>query len=255
MSSFKLFHAFRLVLAALFALLTISAPLAAQSGTALQFNAPGPDQAKQFVSLGPNLKLGDPTVNHGAFTIETWFRQEGKGWFAMLEYPNNPQVFAVPLIAKGNWSRTSYFLGIDYFQSVLVADFDDGNGAGHPVYGTTILSDDKWYHAAAVYDGSTWYLYLDGHLEATATINSTPRYDDSGNTCLATAITSGNSIGMWSYNGWFQGSMDEARFWNVARTAEEVSGSKDAEIVAAPGLVARYGLNEGSGTVAHDSSG
>ncbi len=255
MPSRKLVNLCRFVLVVLLAWIALSGLLLAQSGTALQFNAPGPDQAKQFVNLGPNLKLGDPTVNHGAFTIETWFKQEGKGWFAMLEYPSNPQVFAVPLIAKGNWNRTSYFLGIDYFQRVLVADFDDGAGAGHPIYGTTILSDDKWYHAAAVYDGSTWYLYLDGHLEATATIGSTPRYDDTGNTSLATAITSGGSIGMWSYNGWFQGSMDEARFWNVARTAEELSDSKDAEILAAPGLVARYGLNEGSGTVARDSSG
>src|SRR4051794_9776478 len=69
----------------------------AQNGTALQFNTAGPDQGKQFVNLGPNLNLGDPTVNGGAFTIETWFRMDGRGWFSMQEYNTSTPVFAVPL--------------------------------------------------------------------------------------------------------------------------------------------------------------
>jgi hypothetical protein len=35
--------------------------------------------------------------------------------------------------------------------------------------GTTFVSDDRWHHAVAVYDGTILRLYLDGALEATAT--------------------------------------------------------------------------------------
>lgn len=166
-------------------------PSFGQSGTALQFNANGPDQGKQFVNLGPNVKLGDPAINGGAFTIETWFRREGMGGYSMEEYPNEPQTFAVPLVGKGGYAGgpVNYFLGVDWFRRVLVADFTDINtGAGHPVYGTTVISDDKWYHAAAVYDGSTWYLYLDGQLEATLAVGMTPSYNSTANTSLGASI-------------------------------------------------------------------
>jgi hypothetical protein len=86
-------------------------------------------------------------------------------------------------------------------------------------------------------------------------VGQTPNHNVSVNTSLASAVSRGNSVGMWTYSGWFQGSMDEARFWNVARTAQQISGNKNKEIPSAEGLLARHGLNEGSGTVAHDSSG
>jgi len=49
--------------------------------------------------------------------------------------------------------------------------------------------------------------------------------------------------------------LDEARVWNYARTAQDIAASKNVEIVSAPGLLGRWGLNEGAGTTANDSSG
>jgi len=55
--------------------------------------------------------------------------------------------------------------------------------------------------------------------------------------------------------GFFQGRIDEVRIWNVARTDAEISGNMDQEITSATGLIGRWGMNEGTGTIISDSSG
>jgi fibronectin type 3 domain-containing protein len=55
--------------------------------------------------------------------------------------------------------------------------------------------------------------------------------------------------------GFFAGVIDEARIWSYARSAQEIVDNKNIEIQSAPGLVGRWGLNEGTGTIAADSSG
>ena len=49
--------------------------------------------------------------------------------------------------------------------------------------------------------------------------------------------------------------MDEARVWNYARSAQQIGHGSQIEVTSAPGLRARWGLNEGAGSVIADSSG
>ena len=53
--------------------------------------------------------------------------------------------------------------------------------------------------------------------------------------------------------GRFQGVIDEARVWDHARTGPEILASKNSELTSGSGLVARWGLNEGTGTTVGDS--
>ena len=53
--------------------------------------------------------------------------------------------------------------------------------------------------------------------------------------------------------GFFNGALDEARIWNVARSQAQVSATKDLELTSGPGLIARYGLIEGAGTTTASS--
>src|SRR5207249_11238350 len=53
----------------------------------------------------------------------------------------------------------------------------------------------------------------------------------------------------------FAGVLDEARVWNYARTQAEIGGTKNVEVPSEPGLIGRWGMNEGSGTSVGDSSG
>src|SRR5439155_8098399 len=44
-----------------------------------------------------------------------------------------------------------------------------------------------------------------------------------------------------------------ARVWNVARSAGDIFAARNTEITSATGLIGRWGMNEGSGTVVGDS--
>ena len=54
-------------------------------------------------------------------------------------------------------------------------------------------------------------------------------------------------------HGRFDGVIDEARVWDHARTGPEILADKNNELTTGTGLVARWGLNEGSNTAVGDS--
>jgi len=201
------------------------------------------------VTFGPAAALGSAT-----FTIETWFNRQGTGTSANT---GTGGFLGVPLLTKGRGEAEgsnvdmNWFLGIRESDNVLAADFEDmAAGTNHPVVGVTPIVNGRWYHAAATYDGSEWRLYLDGTLEATVVVGQTPRYDSIQHAALGTAMNSAGSA-----QGSFDGVLDEPRVWNVARTQAGIQAGMSATLTVSPGLVARWGLDEGSGAVAHDSVG
>ena len=144
----------------------------------------------------------------------------------------------------------NWFLGIRASDGVLAADFEDNaTGANHSVAGTTPVTSDVWHHAAATYDGTTWRLYLDGASGSTSNIGTfTPRSDSIQHAALASAI---DSSGVTA--GFFDGRLDEARVWNVARTQGQIATARDLQLTFGSGLVARWGMNEGSGPLLTNS--
>jgi hypothetical protein len=223
---------------------THSAHAAANDAFALQF-----DGSSTYVTMGQA-----PTLGATAFTLETWFVRKGTG---SASSSGSGGVSGIPLIAKGrgeadgNNRDCNYFFAIRSSDNVLAADFEDtASGLNHPVAGVTAIENDRWYHAAATYDGTTWRLYLDGQLETELTVNATPRGDSIQHFGLATAL---NSSG--SREGTFNGLLDEVRVWDHARTQLEIMNAMHTEISSAPGLLGRWDLNENTGSVAHDSTG
>ena len=47
--------------------------------------------------------------------------------------------------------------------------------------------------------------------------------------------------------------MDEARIWNVAADQSQIQSTMNSEITSGTGLIARYGMNEGTGTAVANS--
>ena len=97
--------------------------------------------------------------------------------------------------------------------------------------------NNQWYHGAVTYDGVTLQLYLNGVLEAAATIGRPARADNINHTAIGTAI---NWLGV--AQGFFAGTVDEVRIWNHARTASQIAAGKDREVAFASGLLGTLGL-------------
>ena len=124
-------------------------------------------------------------------------------------------------------------------------------GLNHPITGVTPVLNNVWYHGAVTYDGTTLQLYLNGVLDGSLTVNRPTRSDSIEHAALGTALTSTGAAA-----GFFAGTLDEARIWNYARSGQQISHGLTLEIGSStPGLLGRWGLNEGSGTTAGDSTG
>ncbi|HST14059.1 MAG TPA: LamG-like jellyroll fold domain-containing protein, partial [Gaiellaceae bacterium] len=220
------------------------------------------DSALDLGSSGAYVTFGDPAkLDLAQFTVETWFKRTGTGT------PNSTGTGGVaslvPLLTHGAPEAeksnvdANWILGISTTgtgtTNVLAADFEESAagaspGTNHPVYGTTVITNNVWHHAAATYDGSTWKLYLDGNLETTLAVNQPVRSDSIQRVGLGAMITStGTALGR------FQGVLDEARVWDHARTGAEILAAKDQELTSGTGLVARWGLDDGTGTNVADS--
>ena len=197
-----------------------------------------------------------PGLNAAQFTLELWFMREGAGKTASTS-GSAPLVTGVPLITKGvaevdgSNKDANYFFAIDGATGTLAADFEDmATGANHPVFGTTKIWPGVWYHAAATYNGRTWVLYLNGVPDVTLDLGSSiaPRSDSIQHAGLGAAF---NSTGVAT--GAFQGQMDEVRIWNVARTQAEIQAAMGSQITTTtPGLLGRWGLDEGTSSALRD---
>ncbi|AEV33752.1 hypothetical protein Oweho_2792 [Owenweeksia hongkongensis DSM 17368] len=226
----------------------------------LDFTPPDTSKALQLEGTDSYVTFGDTSaLGLAQFTLEGWVKKEGSG---VTTSSGSGGVSAAPLITKGvgevdgSNRDLNYFFGIQSGTNVLCADFEEGAGGSspglnHPVVGQTALQDNQWYHVAATYDGATWSLYLNGQLDGTTTINQPVQNLSIQHAGLGTAL---NSTG--TANGRFNGSMDEVRIWNYARSQAQILATANTELYGPQtGLVARWALNDIEGNVVADSSG
>ena len=228
--------------------LTALAALQGIAAAQSDFGALSFDGVNDYVTMGAAPALGAST-----FTLECWIKIDGAGVAASS---GNGGISVYPLIGKGRGEADGSNVDCNYLFGVrsdfrLAADFEDLNsGLNHPVVGSIVLTTGVWHHCAVSYDGDFWRLYVDGVadtvLQITGAVNvRTPRFDSIQHSSLGTAM---NSTGTAS--GFFKGRIDEARIWNYARTPTQLTDNLDAQIAAATGLIARWSLNEASGTTA-----
>jgi hypothetical protein len=233
-----------LLLAAL--LVLSSAPAGAQTGVRF-------DGVNDHVTFGTAAGLGT-----GTYTLECWFKREGAG--VATSTGTGGLLNAVPLVTKGRGEaetpanlNMNYFLGIRS-DGVLAADFEEGSGPNHPIAGVTPIQLNLWYHAAVTYEAATgrYRLFLNGVVEKDTALTAglSPASTSIQHAALATGMT---STGVAA--GFFNGTLDEARIWNVARTPAEIQGAMNSTLLSGTGLIARWGLDEGTGTVAGNSIG
>ncbi|PZQ23763.1 MAG: hypothetical protein DI569_03340 [Sphingopyxis macrogoltabida] len=106
-------------------------------------------------------------------------------------------------------------------------------------------ADRQWTHVAATYDGAVLRLYLDGELAAEQAYAGAIVHS------LAPLAIGAAPQGDYRWNG----VIDEARVWNVARSASDIAASASTPLTGdETGLVGYWRFDEATGRVAADSS-
>jgi hypothetical protein len=155
---------------------------AGQIGTALRFEGSG----------GVDIAVTDSGTLSGAFTISAWVAPEGTGWQSIITRQ-----------AADNSPQVGLYVSADYRPYVEV----QLDGRLRPLLGAASLIRGSWSHIAAIYDGQTLRLFVNGVLDAaeamTGTLPSTMRP---------------LQIGRDSAANFFRGRLDEVSIYNIALT-------------------------------------
>lgn len=110
--------------------------------------------------------------------------------------------------------------------------------------GTTAVSVNRWSYLALTYDGATLRLYVDGSRVSSHDAKGSIQTPDHP------LWIGGNR----PYGEHFHGLIDEVRVYNRALGQNEIRGDMEMPVKSARGLVAAYGFDSGSGSIAADSS-
>jgi hypothetical protein len=158
-----------------------------------------------------------------ALTIAAWVKGDSWGTGGDVD----------TIVRKGEGSPVNYALAITDGRATLY--LDDTDGAGFK--GNTVLSTGQWYHVAAVWDGATVRIYVNGVLDNTPGVRTGTIGTD----------TRPLYIGGRATTDLLDGMIRDVRFYNRALY--------ESEIKYMAGLIGFWKFAEGSGTMAADSSG
>lgn len=170
----------------------------------------------------------DPSQNLGTnFTLEIWFKQEVGG--------NNNSFRA--LFDKRDVPTNNTNFSMAVFGGTIPTIFINHGGVNSVFdFGSSLFTLGNWNHYAVTYDGSNILMFVNGNLVKTIpAIISNPQ--------LNVPINIGRAAFGDEY---FDGQLDEARIWNITRTAAEIQDNYQNELIGnEAGLVAYYNFNQG----------
>lgn len=141
-----------------------------------------------------------------------------------------------------------YAFFLNRFSVGTFTPFFDGGSihANDHAYGAN-LNDGQWHHLAAVNNGQTLQVFVDGVF--TGSVNET-LYDI---TSLNRTSALGAQFDASEFH--FDGVIDEVRVWNLARTPEQIQAHMHERLLGnETGLVAYWRLDEGAGQVINDGA-
>ena len=193
------------------------------------------DGTGNYVSLNNNLHISNN------FTIETWINFSSGG-------SESPRIISKQNDAWGTPGEYSLYLDGTGSSSKIVFWIGDVS----TLASNTILSQNTWYHVAAVYSGnsssSTMKIYINGVLNVAANTSGTLRNTTDN-------LTFGRKGAGTSYLDKYKGWIDELRIWNTARSGQEITENKDNIVDPnTAGLIGYWRFNEGSGITIKDNS-
>lgn len=207
----------------------VAAGLQIAGDTALHFTR----EERQEVHVGLVSTTGDQ------YTVEAWIRATDK-----VAGPNTEAGIVGQHASVDDAKGTLDIM--DGKLRFLVNTQEEGH---HDLRSEMDVPIGVWTHVAAVYDGQSMKLFIDG-VERGSTPASGPIVSKNRR---ATRI--GGYAGTAANRPWFDGEIDEVRIWEVARTTEQLRAGMYHEIEAQTGLLGYWRFGDGGGAVASDHSG
>jgi gliding motility-associated-like protein len=176
------------------------------------------DGVDDYFATASNIAALNITAN---LTLETWikFDQTHSDW--------------VRLIGKGDSSNRTYGLWLGTDGKLLFQI--NGTPTGLNFSSTTALQPGNWYHIAAVRNGSSAKILINGVEDATATTAVSPQTN-----------TFPLTVGYGTMHTYLKGSLEDVRVWNIARSDSQIQqGMYNSIAGTETGLVAYYDFNQG----------
>jgi hypothetical protein len=172
-----------------------------------------PHETDKAISVTGGARVSVPWAlelnPHGPFTAETWFKPATLKSDS-LDYRTVFSSLGGGPNGSGPNGWLLYQQPNDYFAWVL---FNEGWNSSFMGEFEDIIQANTWYHMALVYDGSLFYIYVNGRLTATQAYDAfIPNQDGAYN------------LGYRSDNDWnpFDGTIDDAAVYNKALTLEQI---------------------------------
>jgi len=203
-----------------------------QPGNTLSFNG-----TNAYVTCGIGASLN---ITGNQISLEAWIKVNQWG----STYTRGPiiskaqnSVFGGYELRCGGAGQLSFNLGM-------------GTGWMEIRSSTNALTLGQWYYVCGTYDGTTMNMYINGNLAATGSNSG-----NIANSSYSLLIGANSDYLVAAPNGrYFNGSIDEVRIWNVARTQAQIQASM-YNVITSPyptSLVAYYQMNASSGTTLSD---
>jgi len=161
------------------------------------------------------------------FALEAWIQRRGNG--GTTSTGTGGITSAEPILAKGRGHNESlgwnvnYFLCINRNNNTVGFDFEASDpdstppdpGQNYPICSNTVVVNNQWYYLAAAFNTSKSAVYINGTLDASATIGHPADYNP-------WAVSIGSALSGWptvTAAGFFNGIIDEVRISNGVRSA------------------------------------
>ncbi len=199
-----------------------------------------PGNALVFNGIDGQVNVGHVMNNNWSeITLEAWVK---------ISPDQKPDVW--PRIISNFGSGGGFSLNIWNKDENPVFEFQDINdGSWDTLRTSTTVGDNLWHHLACTYDGTYMVIYLDGDIIASK-LNVGAVIGEANE-----SMGIGNS---WDGSRWnpLNGSLDEIRIWNVARTQAEIQEYAHKTLTGSEsGLVSYFNFDKADGTTFKDEAG
>ena len=166
------------------------------------------DGVNDFVQTTPTLA---PQLGSGSLTMEAWVRTA-----------NTTGAALTAIGADGN-NFNEYWLGMYLNKAVIFM------AGGVSCASTTSINDGRWHHIAGIRSGANTTIYVDGQLENTTVIGAGVQASPTSYLAIGRYGSAPSGFGQY-----WQGSIEEARFYNTALTAAQVQADMNSTTSALP---------------------